>query len=53
LILLLYSRMGARGYLRHCAKSRKVAGSNFDGVIGILIDMMLPVALWSWGWINL
>ena len=41
-VLLNYSyegstatKMGARGWLRHCATSRKVAGSIPGGVIGI------------------
>jgi hypothetical protein len=33
-----------RSWLRHCATSRKVAGSIPDGVIGIV-----SVALWPWG----
>jgi len=37
-----------RSWLRHCATSRKVAGSIPDGVIGIfIIDIILPAALWS------
>jgi hypothetical protein len=32
--------------LRHCATSRKVAGSIPDGVI----DITLPAALWPWGY---
>ena len=32
-----------RSWLRHCATSRKVAGSIPDGVI------ILPAALWNWG----
>jgi hypothetical protein len=35
-----------RSWLRHCATSRKVAGSISDGVIGI--DIILSVALWPW-----
>jgi hypothetical protein len=38
---------GARGHI--VATSRKVAGSIPDGVIGIFIDIIFPVALWSWG----
>ena len=33
--LRLVIHRGARGWLRHCATSRKVAGSIPDGVIGI------------------
>jgi hypothetical protein len=36
-------------WLRHCATSRKVAGSIPDGVIGFLIYLILPAALWTWG----
>jgi len=36
-------------WLRHCATSRKVAGSISDGVTGFFIDIILPAALWSWG----
>jgi hypothetical protein len=35
--------------LRHCAASRKVAGSITDEVIGFLIDLFLLDALWHWG----
>jgi hypothetical protein len=31
--------------LRHCATSRKVAGSIPDGVIGFFIGIILPAAL--------
>ena len=34
--------------LRHCATSRKVAGSIPYGIIGSFIDLILPVALWPW-----
>jgi len=35
-----------RSCLRHCAASRKVAGSIPD-------DIFLSAALWSWGWLSL
>jgi hypothetical protein len=38
-----------RSWLRHCATSRKVAGSISDDVIEFFIDIFLPAALWSWG----
>ena len=37
------------GWLRCCATSRKDAGSIPYGVIGILIDVILPAALQPWG----
>jgi hypothetical protein len=42
-----------RSWLRHFARNRKVAGSIPDGVIGIFIDIILSVALWSWGRLSL
>jgi hypothetical protein len=38
-----------RSWLRHCATSRKVAGSIPDDVIGFFIDLILSVAMWPWG----
>jgi hypothetical protein len=38
-------RMKWRGWLRQCATRRNVAGLILDGVIGILIDIILPVYL--------
>jgi len=37
-----------RSWLRHCAANGKVAGSITDVVIGVFIDIILPVALWHW-----
>jgi hypothetical protein len=42
----LWGRRG-RSWLRHCATSRKVAVSSLDCII------ILPVALWPWGWLSL
>ena len=39
-------------WMRHCATSRKVAGSIPDGSLEYFIDIILPAALWSWGWLN-
>jgi len=43
---MLYSRMGARDWLKHCATSRtsrKDVGSSTGDVIGIFIEIILPV----------
>jgi len=37
-----------RSWLRHCATSRKVAGS-----LEFFIDIILPATLWPWGWLSL
>ena len=42
-----------RRWLTHCATSQKVAGSIPDGVIGIFIDIILPVALRPCGRLSL
>jgi len=45
--------MRCRSWLRHCATSRKVAGSIPDEVFGFLIEARLPAALWPWGLLSL
>ena len=44
---------GWRSWLRHCATSRKVAGSIPDGVIGIFLWHNPSDALWPWSWLSL
>ena len=38
-----------RSSMRHCATSRKVAGSIPNGVNEVFTDTILPIALWPWG----
>jgi len=48
---VIFMSIGTRRHcwLRHSTKSRKVAGSNLDGVS----DLLLPVTLLPWGRISL
>jgi hypothetical protein len=48
-----YRGMRWRSWMRHCAKSRKVAGSISDGVIGIFHWHNPSTALWHWCWPSL
>ena len=42
-----------RRWLRHCATSRKVAGSISDLVIGFCVDLILLTAICPWGRLRL
>lgn len=41
-----------RSLLTHCVTSREVAVSMLVGVVGIFVDITLPVALWLLGRLN-
>jgi hypothetical protein len=53
----IYRKLGVccwwRSCLRHCSTNRTVDASIPDGIIEFFIDIFLPAALWSWGWLSL
>ena len=45
----MLNRTAVAQCLMYCAKNRKVTGSIPDGVTGIFIDIILPIAPWPSG----
>jgi hypothetical protein len=48
-VVYVYTQVGYRSWLRHCAKRRKVAGSVFSG----FLDSIVTAAVWHWGTFSL